>query len=74
MSAAAINVPQTKYKAVMVASNNWPYITKLTVCAAATKAVHTENTNKMNLSIESSSVDRGLSRCDARCDACVTHV
>ena len=23
---------------------------------------------------ESSSVDRGLSRCDARCDACVTHV
>lgn len=69
-----MNVPQTKYKAVMVASSNWPYITKLTVCAAAIKAVHTENTSKMNLSIESSSVDRGSSRCDARCDACVTHV
>ena len=53
-----MNVPQTKYKAVMVASSIWPCITKLTVCVAATRDVNTENTSKMNLSIESSSVDR----------------
>ena len=65
-----MNVPQTKYKAVMVASSIWPCITKLTVCVAATKDVNTENTSKMNLSIDSSSVDR-----DSWCvTQCVTHV
>ena len=76
-----MNVPQTKYKAVMVASSNWPYITKLTVCAAAIKAVHTENTSKMNLSIESFSVDRDswcVTPCvtlrDTMCDTTINDV
>ena len=75
MSAAAMNVPQMKYKNVMVASKYWSYITKLYVWTAATIATNPENKNKMNLNIESSSVDRGLEPklwhhmdCDKTCD------
>ena len=70
INAAVKNVPQNRYKNVMMASKYWPCDKKLTVCAAATKDMKTESTRSMNLNIGMCSVDR-----DSWCvTQCVTHV